>query len=77
LGFPHLFRPRYAGANLGHPSDCLRRCYDTDSFETEGLVPVLQPIVQPRSVYGLIRLNGKNIAQDTALLRCELSLKLA
>jgi hypothetical protein len=34
---PHHFRPRYAGANLGHPSCSLGPCYDTGSC---GTVPI-------------------------------------
>jgi hypothetical protein len=34
-GTPHRFRPRYAGANLGHPSYSFRPCYDTDSYGTQ------------------------------------------
>jgi hypothetical protein len=32
-GSPHRFRPRYATANLGHPSYSFGLCYDTDSLE--------------------------------------------
>jgi hypothetical protein len=31
----HLLRPRYALANLGHPSYSFRLCYDTDSVGTQ------------------------------------------
>jgi hypothetical protein len=32
---PHRFRPRYALANLGHPSGSDGFCYETDSFGTD------------------------------------------
>jgi hypothetical protein len=38
VGFARRFRPRYAGANLGHPSCSIWFCYDTDSFGTRSEV---------------------------------------
>jgi hypothetical protein len=39
LGFAHLFRPRYAGANLGHPSIPSERGNDTAGDGTTEVVP--------------------------------------
>jgi hypothetical protein len=45
-GSPHRFRPRYALANLGHPSYSFGLCYDTDSIGTH-LEIVLTQNLQP------------------------------
>ena len=39
LGCAHRFRPTYAQANVGHPSDSLRPCYDTDGTQDLKSVP--------------------------------------